>query len=349
MNAPPPFSETTRQIVHMAMGGFALLLRYVPWFVAAGLAGAFLAWWCAPTVMPPTYAWYPFAAPFAAAIVAAAVETLPIRLDDNISVPFSAAAVLWAISLVSEDLLLAVPGAVQSRLPWALALNVAVAWIGHRARTVSRSGAIAGAIIGTIIFSCTGWQGWVLLFAAFAAATISSRLGLARKALLGIAEERGGRRGAGNAIANTGAAAAAAVLSLVTYAHDPALLGFVAALAAGGSDTVASEIGKAWGRRAYLVTRLRVVPPGTSGAMSIEGTVAGLAAALALAVAGWGLDLIGPAMIPLVVAAATIGALCESVMGATLEGPGIVNNDVLNFLNTTIAAFAVVLLSGRAS
>jgi uncharacterized membrane protein len=45
------------------------------------------------------------------------------------------------------------------------------------------------------------------------------------------------------------------------------------------------------------------------------------------------------------VAGATIGSFVESAMGATLEGPGIVNNDVLNFLNTAIAASAAVFLA----
>jgi uncharacterized membrane protein len=38
------------------------------------------------------------------------------------------------------------------------------------------------------------------------------------------------------------------------------------------------------------------------------------------------------------VIAATIGSLVESWLGATLEEPGILNNDVLNFLNTGVAA-----------
>ena len=41
-------------------------------------------------------------------------------------------------------------------------------------------------------------------------------------------------------------------------------------------------------------------------------------------------------------AAATIGSFVESAMGATLEDPGIVNNDVLNFLNSAIAAAAAI-------
>ena len=46
-----------------------------------------------------------------------------------------------------------------------------------------------------------------------------------------------------------------------------------------------------------------------------------------------------------VVAGATIGSLAESVLGATLEAPGILNNDMLNFLNTGIAAAAAIVVA----
>jgi uncharacterized protein (TIGR00297 family) len=321
----------------------------VAFVIAGGAAGAWLAWWCRPAVIPPPYMWFSVAAPACAAIAAAAVETIPIRLDDNLSVPASAGAVLWALSLVSEDLLVPLPAAVLPVLPAAIGVNALAAALGFRARTVSASGALAGAIIGIIIFASTGWRGWLLLFATFAAATISSRVGRRRKALLGIAEERGGRRGAGNAIANTGVAAAAAMLAVAIYAHEAALVAFVAALTAGGSDTIASEIGKAWGRRTYLVTALSAVPPGTSGAVSVEGTIAGLAGAGALAGLGVALDLAPLWTVPAIIGGAVVGSIAESVMGATLEGPGIVNNDVLNFLNTAIAALSAVVLTGTAA
>ena len=43
---------------------------------------------------------------------------------------------------------------------------------------------------------------------------------------------------------------------------------------------------------------------------------------------------IPPAALVAVVVGATVGSLLESVLGATLEAPGILNNDMLNFLNT---------------
>ncbi|MGH9374463.1 MAG: DUF92 domain-containing protein [Vicinamibacterales bacterium] len=315
-------------------------------FLAGGLAGSFLAWWCRPAVIPPAYLWFSVAAPLVAALAAAAVETAPIRLDDNLSVPLTAAAVLWALSLINEDLaqgfLLAAPPALAIAIP----ANGAVAWAGYAARIVSKSGAISGAIIGTVIYLCTGWPGWVLLLAAFACAAITSRMGLRRKVLLGIAEAHGGRRGAGNAIANTGVAAVAAILSVVSFGQVDALIAFTAALTAGASDTIASEIGKAWGRGTWAILPPRPVPPGTSGAVSFEGTAAGLIGAGALATLAMAVGLIpGQALVP-VVGGATVSSLVESLLGAAFEGSGVLNNDALNLINTGSAAFVAVSLAG---
>jgi uncharacterized protein (TIGR00297 family) len=336
-------------------------VRRIPWnreksiagsvalFLCGGLAGSVLAWWCRPNVIPPPYEWFSLAAPFVAALVAAFVETIPVRLDDNLSVPASAAAVLWMLSLVSEDLFRSAADAAAGTIWTAAAVNGLVAWIGHRARTVTVAGAVSGAIIGTTIAVATGWAGWSLLLLTFLTAAVSSRVGGQRKALLGIAEARGGRRGAGNALANTGLAAVAAMMSILTTSRDPALIAFVAALTAGGSDTVASEIGKAWGRQAYLVTTQRAVRPGTPGAISLEGTAAGVAAACLLAAFAVAVGLIPfGALIPVVVGA-TLGAFAESVLAATLEGPGILNNDLLNFLNTAIAATAAIAIARAAA
>jgi uncharacterized protein (TIGR00297 family) len=119
----------------------------------------------------------------------------------------------------------------------------------------------------------------------------------------------------------------------------------VTALAAGGSDTIASEIGKAWGRRTWAITSLQRVPPGTSGAMSVEGTIAGIAGALGLAIVGWLLGLVPAAAVVLIALGATAGSLIESWLGATLEAPGILNNDMLNVINTAAAVCAAVALT----
>src|SRR4051812_47435661 len=310
--------------------------------IAGAAAGVALAWWCRVAVASPPAPIYSLLAPVAAAILAALVETIPVRLDDNVSVAATAAAALWLIALASLPRIPEALPLVAARLPPALGLNALVAYAGHRARTVSMSGALLGAAIGITIYLGLGWPGWALLLATFIAATVASRLGLKRKMLLGIAEERGGRRGAGNAIANTGVAAIAALVALFGSAPEAAQLAFAAALAAGGSDTIASEIGKAWGRTTWSITSLTRVPPGTSGAMSLEGTVAGIIGALLLAVVAVSLGLVSSTTIVSIVVGATAGSLLESWLGATLEGPGILNNDMLNFINTAAAALVAL-------
>jgi uncharacterized protein (TIGR00297 family) len=315
-------------------------------FIAAGaIAGIALMWWTRPAVVPPPAMTFVVLGPIAAAIAAGFVETIPVRLDDNISVPLVAASVLWLASLCSTAALERSSAALLAAAPWAVAVNAVVSWLGYRARTVTVSGMLGGAAVGTIIYAFGGGGAWLFLFLTFFVATVTSRLGLKRKMLLGIAEERGGRRGAGNAIANCGVAAAAAVAAVATPFRAEALLALTAALTAGGSDTVASEIGKAWGRATFLLTTFSGVRPGTPGAMSLEGTGAGVVAALGLAAAAAALGLIPSAAVLIVAVAATIGALVESALGATLEAPGILNNDVLNFVNTAVAAAAALILS----
>lgn len=326
----------------------------VAFIVAGAAAGMALALWCRPDTVPVLFA--VVGAP-TAAVVAAFVETVPIKLDDNLSVALSAGGTLWVGSLVAAryasalhvfdgqtDLYQAYAGLSlpPGTVAMALAANAAVAAAGYAARTVSIGGAICGAVIGVTVFVSLGWQGWMLLLITFIAASVASRAGLARKERLGIAEERGGRRGPGNAIANTGVAAVAALLAGLDVHPEVARLAFAAALATGGSDTIASEIGKGFGRRTFSVTSLAPVPPGTSGAMSLEGTVAGVAAALALASIAAALHIVGYTMLGPIVVGSVAGSLLESWLGATLEGPGILNNDVLNFINTAAGALVAV-------
>jgi uncharacterized membrane protein len=79
--------------------------------------------------------------------------------------------------------------------------------------------------------------------------------------------------------------------------------------------------------------------------MSPEGTAAGIASALLIAGFAAALGLVPAGSVLAVAIAATAGALVESALAATLERPGILNNDMLNFINTLVAA-AVALLLG---
>ncbi|MEZ5320020.1 MAG: DUF92 domain-containing protein [Vicinamibacterales bacterium] len=308
----------------------------------AGAAGLGIAWWMRD--VSPAPAWWLIAAPVTAAAVAGLVETAPIRLDDNVSVAATAGLVLGSLTIVDAATLAGAADTLAARLPPAVLANALVAWAGWRAGTVTPAGAVTGFLIGVAIVAGGGWPAWTLLLVCFAAAVVATRAGYARKARLGIAEARGGRRGPGNAIANTGAAAWAALLVPGAANPQALLIALTAALVTGASDTIASEVGKAWGRTTYLVTTFRRVPPGTSGAVSVEGTIAGIAAAAALAGAATALGLMPAAAIVVVTVAATVASLVEGVLGATLEHRGILDNDALNVVNTALGAGLALVL-----
>jgi len=312
--------------------------------VAGGGAAVALAWWTAPSILARPDPAFLLAAPLLAALAAGLAETVPIKLDDNITVPAVSAAVMWLLTFVSEDAWIAARPLVTANLPMALLVNSVAAIGGWRLGTVRMSGMLVGWAIGVAVYAGAGPAGWTLLFITFLSAAVTSKLGLKRKRLLGIDEERGGRRGGGNAFANTGLAAVAALAAVATPYREASLLALVAALVTGGSDTIASEIGKAWGGKTYLVTTLSHVKPGTPGAMSVEGTIAGVVGAIGLASLGAVFGLIPASLIWVAVAGSVAGSLLESVLAATLEASGMVNNDVLNFLNTSAGAIVAITL-----
>jgi uncharacterized protein (TIGR00297 family) len=93
-----------------------------------------------------------------------------------------------------------------------------------------------------------------------------------------------------------------------------------------------------------LPTTLSAVRPGTPGAVSFEGTAAGILGALALAACGALLGLIPAWTVWAVVAGAIAGSAVESALSATLESARIVNNDVLNFINTATGAIVAIVI-----
>ncbi len=201
-------------------------------------------------------------------------------------------------------------------------------------------------LIGTAITAGLGLAGLALMVAFFVLGTAATKLGYRRKAARGIAQERGGARGWQNAWANGGVPAALAVLAGMAPLGLRDLLGiaYAASVATAAADTCSSEIGKAYGRRTFLITTLRPVPPGTEGAVSLEGTLAGLGGALAVAAVGVATGLFGWRAALVVAVAGLLGSLAESLLGTVAEKRGWMDNNLLNAANTAIGALVAVAL-----
>ena len=213
--------------------------------------------------------------------------------------------------------------------------------------------------LGVILWGCLGWQAFLVTLVYFAAGSAVTKVGFAQKEAAGIAEERGGVRRPGNV---WGPALTAALCALLVWFTELTaipiaglsqpqvtqllILGFVASLSTKLSDTSATEIGKAYGQRTFLITTLQPVPRGTEGAVSLEGTLAGVVGSLILAVAAWGTGLIPIVGVLICAVAAFVATTIESLIGATIEDklPGL-THDVVNIINTLIGAVVAIALA----
>ncbi len=240
--------------------------------------------------------------------------------------------------------------ALASRLPIAIGLNLVMATAAWMRGSVTSSGALAGAMIGAIVYAGAGLPGWTMLLTAFVAAVGASKLGRRRQIARGIAEDQGDRRGAGNVLANCVVGAIGAWMMTVETADAHGALVLAAGLTAGASDTVASEIGKAFGGSPRAFPSFRHVPPGTPGAVCADRHGRRLHRRTADGDAGGG-DSAGrrAVMLPGVVVGATIGAFVESALATRFEPEGVLNNDVLNFINTAVAAVVAVAATAVAA
>lgn len=209
--------------------------------------------------------------------------------------------------------------------------------------------------LGWLIWGCLGWRGYAVMVAYFLAGSAVTRLGKARKEAAGIAEGRSGARGPenvwGSALAAAVCAGTIALLGTMANADQSEFwiplvaLAYVSSLSTKLSDTTASEVGKAYGQHTFLITNLKPVPAGTEGAVSLEGTLAGIAGSMVIAVVGWGVGLIGIWDIGLCLIAAFVATTVESLIGATLQTHLTwLTNEVVNGLNTTIGAMLGLLL-----
>jgi uncharacterized protein (TIGR00297 family) len=271
------------------------------------------------------------------------VESLATTLDDNLTVPLLGAV---AIALLSQADPAQMDPEVGSRLLLGIAINCVIAALAYLAHAIDVPGALSAVVIGAVIVGSFGLGAFALMMVFFVLGSAMTKMGYRIKAARGIAQEKGGARGWRNAWANGGVPAIIAALgAIVPPPLRPAfLLAYAASVATATADTCSSEVGKAYGRRTFLITTFQPVPPGTEGAVSLEGTLAAVGGAAAVAFTGAALGLYSTLGALLVTAAGVLGSLAESVVGTFAEKRGWMNNDLLNAFNTAVGAGLVVAL-----
>ena len=207
-------------------------------------------------------------------------------------------------------------------------------------------------LLGVIVWGTLGWRAYAVVLFYFLVGSAVTKVGMAQKEAYGIAEARGGVRGPGNVWGSALTAAVCALGVLCLQLVYPAALeqwqpllalGFVASLSTKLSDTTATEVGKAYGQRTFLITTLQPVPRGTEGAISLEGTLAGVIGSVALAIVAQAVGLISLQGVIVCAIAAFVATAVESLIGATIEEKlAWLTHDFVNIINTAVGALIAI-------
>ena len=235
-----------------------------------------------------------------------------------------AAVVPWCAIAALRHAIAVWNGATQT----ALGISLGLALLVFLARAATPLAALTGGVITAVLtlapLPASGLSSWYhsalpALLALFLLTFSATRFGRGKKQRLGVAEDKRGRNAA-QVAANLGVAGlgAAAALSHPLPGTCCAVV-VAAALAEATADTLASELGEVLGGQPVMVTTRHRVAPGTDGAISLAGTLAGSGGAvLVVLVATLTLGL-GAGSAVCAGLGAVGGLFVDSLLGATAE------------------------------
>jgi uncharacterized protein (TIGR00297 family) len=244
-----------------------------------------------------------------------------------------------------------------------------VSFAAYRANALSGSGALAATLTG-IVAVAAGWSWAILLVAFFLSGILLSRIGARRKSeIVDAIVAKNRERDVWQVLANGGLFTAAALASIVSPAPVWFAIG-IGALAASAADTWATEAGTLVGGEPLSIVTRKRVPAGTSGGVTLTGSVAAVAGAAFMAGAA---TLVGWAVpIHVVIVSGVAGAFADSLAGALVQerrwcaacraptertvhlcgtrtgrvgGVAGFDNDVVNLLCSFVGALVALLMS----
>jgi len=288
---------------------------------------------------PMDYPYWVFLAA-SGALVAGVLRSVFVARDDPL-VLLSVALLLWLLAVLAPFESVSAATAWE-RVLVALVVTTGFGYVSYALGATSVAGMLTGVLLGLFAVVLGGYGWFVVLIAFFAVGSLTTKFRYDQKLARGVAEENEGARGTGNVLGNS-AAALVALLLYAAHAHVPLTatayqFAYAGAVATALADTLSSEVGGLFDDP-RLVTTFERVEPGTDGAVTWQGEVAGLAGAALIAALCVFVFEFSAGGASVVVAAGFAGMTADSLAGAVLEG-AVVGNQGVNFLATLTGGLA---------
>jgi len=212
----------------------------------------------------------------------------------------------------------------------------------YQKKKIDISALLASGAVGTVALLTVGVDWLYLILAFFIMGNLITKYKYGAKENLGVEE---GIRTFRNVFGNGGAATIFAIFYLLTDKNPVLLLGFIGAMATATADTFATEIGQAHEREPRLIINLRKTKVGTSGAVSLPGSIAALIGAGIISSIPllFSINLDKILIFSIGTISGFIGCNIDSLIGATIERKR-VDKHMTNFLGTLSGGISAILL-----
>lgn len=207
-------------------------------------------------------------------------------------------------------------------------LAVVIALTSFKIGFLSKSGAMAACLLGTIVFGLGGIAWAVVLMGFFISSSVLSKLFKRRKSSLEEKFSKGSKRDAWQVWANGGIAGIFVILHAIFPDASWTWLAFCGTMAAVNADTWATELGVLSKKNPINLVTGQSLEPGESGGVTLLGTFAAFLASLFIAILAiliWPGFLQKPAgadtwiLLTGITAAGVFGSLVDSFLGATVQ------------------------------
>ncbi len=274
------------------------------------------------------------------AIVCSVVETLQIPLDDNLTICLAGGTFLRGLSLARWP----------SNWAWdewitGLLVSAGTGLAALSLKTLTLSGLVCGVVMGSVVYSSFGAQGFLLLATFFVLGSLFSKIGYRRKQLEGTAQPDFGRRSARHVLGKGFAPLVAGLASIFFDSKQIMNVGFTAAVATALYDTTSTELGQLLGRHTILLTSLEHVPRGTPGAVSLAGSTVGFLAAAMIGFEAVLFKLISPIGMVCILLSASFSVHLESYLAAHGRSDNGRSGQLLNAFHTTVSMLLAMLFA----
>lgn len=228
-----------------------------------------------------------------------------------------------------------------ARLLIGFVINIAFGIIAFMKEMVDDTGFFAGVLLFTLIYTFLDWQGYVIIAVFFLITGLAIDIENRDKANKGSFELYKAKRPMNRVL---GRSLAGAIFACLFFFTDRAefKLAFVASYAEAIFDTVSTKLGKLLNKTARLITNFKIVPHGTAGAISAQGTLLGALAAFIIGLAGFFTQLIEFNELLIIVIAAFFGSAVDSFLNLFSVKKRHMPNEFINFFSSTMAGLICI-------